>query len=295
MNVVDIITNSAPGIKRGVRYVPEPVKSPLRQLGVKSILSDAYRRLLDPFFPTEQRITAHGLTVRFKIEDPEEYFVFQKYPETDASFPVLGDILTRLEPDDVFWDVGANIGIYTCFAAAKLQSGGVISIEPNPNNVARIEENLALNGLSAEVHERALMAERDEGVLRIYEDADAGAFGFLSEDGSPVRSESLTIDPTESVRVETTTGDALVDGGVPTPDVLKIDVEGAELDVLRGLERTITREGVRVIYVDVITSDEFYDRPIAPDEVYEWFDDRGFETERLWDWDGGHFVRCERP
>ncbi|WP_265112374.1 FkbM family methyltransferase [Halosolutus halophilus] len=231
--------------------------------------------------------------MRFKIEDVEEYFVFQKYPEKDESFPVHGDILTHLGPNDVFWDVGANVGIYTCFAAAKLQSGHVVSVEPNPNNVDRIEENLQLNGLSADVHERALMAENDEGVLQIYEDAEAGAFGFLSEDGSSVESESLTIDPTESVRVETTTGDALVDDGVPAPDVLKIDVEGAELEVLKGMERTV-EEDVRVLYIDVITSDEFYDRTVAPDEVYDWLDRHGFETERLWDWDGGHFIRCER-
>lgn len=294
MKFVDLVNNLVPSVKNGVRYVPEPAKAPLRRLGVKSALSDAYRGILSPFFPTEQRITTHGLTMRFKIEDVEEYFVFQKYPEKDESFPVHGDILNHLEPDDVFWDVGANIGIYSCLAAAKLQSGRVVSVEPNPNNIQRIVENLQLNGLSADVHECALMADTDEGVLQIYEDADAGAFGFLSKDGSSVQSESLTVDPTESINVETTTGDALVEDGIPAPNVLKIDVEGAELEVLKGMERTITQEGVRVIYIDVITSNEFYDRSIDPDEVYKWLDRHGFETERLWDWDGGHFIRCER-
>ncbi|WP_197075843.1 FkbM family methyltransferase [Halostagnicola sp. A56] len=204
-----------------------------------------------------------------------------------------GDILNHLEPDDVFWDVGANAGIYTCLAAAKLQSGHVLSIEPNPNNVDRIQENLRLNGLSAAVHERALMATRDEGVLQIYEDANAGAFGFLSTNGSSVENESLTVEPTASVHVETTTGDALVEDGSPAPDVMKIDVEGAELEVLKGMEETIAAE-VRVIYIDVITSDDFYDRPVAADEVYDWLDRHGFEIDRLWDWDGGHFIRCER-
>ncbi|WP_254768928.1 FkbM family methyltransferase [Salinilacihabitans rarus] len=282
MEFAKLLVGVGSAVREGVRYVPEPVKDPLRQYELGTKASEAYRAVLSPFVPAEERITSHGLTLRFKIANVDEYLLFQRYPETDASFPVLGDILDHLKPDDVFWDVGANIGIYTCFAAAKLQSGYVVGVEPNPNNVARIEENLALNGLSADVYQRALLAERESGerTLKITEDAGAGEFGYLSDRAS------------DGIRVETTTGDALVDGDVPAPDVLKVDVEGAEFEVLKGLERSIA--GCRLVYLDVITSDSYYEASAPATELYDWLDDRGFETERLWDWDGGHFVRAER-
>ncbi|WP_306058705.1 FkbM family methyltransferase [Natronococcus wangiae] len=283
MEFANFLVRLKSNLRQGVRYVPEPIKAPLRQLGLRSAAANAYRTVLTPFVPSEERITIHGLTLRFRIANVDEYLLFQRYPETDPSFPVPGDILDHLTPDDVFWDVGANIGIYTCLAAAKIQPGHVVSVEPNPNNVDRIEENLELNGLDADVHERALMAESDERMLKITEEAGAGEFGYLSDHAS------------DGIRVETAMGDELVAEGTPAPDVLKIDVEGAELEVLKGIERTISEEECRVIYLDVITSDSYYGSPTSEDEIYEWLQERGFEIERLWDWSSGHFIRAERP
>lgn len=54
------------------------------------------------------------------------------------------------------------------------------------------------------------------------------------------------------IRVDVTTGDTLVESGnVPSPDVIKIDVEGAELNVLRGLEDTLSSRDCRVVYCEV--------------------------------------------
>ncbi|WP_265112371.1 FkbM family methyltransferase [Halosolutus halophilus] len=280
MEFAKLLVGLRSNLRHGIGYVPEPIKDPLRKQGIREVFSYSYRRALAPFVPSEERITVHGLTIRFKIANVDEYLLFQRYPETDRSFPVLGDILTHLEPDDVFWDVGANAGIYTCFAAAKLPTGRVVGVEPNPNNVDRIEENLRLNGLSADVHERALMAERDERTLKITEKAGAGEFGYLSDDAS------------DGIRVETARGDDLVAEGVPAPDVLKIDVEGAEMGVLRGMERAISE--CRLVYLDVVTSDSYYGSNASANEIYGWLRNRGFEIDRLWEWDSGHFIRAER-
>jgi len=53
---------------------------------------------------------------------------------------LLSDLIDTLEPDDVFWDVGANIGVFSCFAAQKLIDGSVIAFEPFPPNVQQLEK-----------------------------------------------------------------------------------------------------------------------------------------------------------
>lgn len=70
--------------------------------------------------------------------------------------PVLEDLLQSLKPDDVFYDIGANVGTYTCFAASKLGPNAVVAFEPERKSATRLRENLDLNALDAQVVENAL-------------------------------------------------------------------------------------------------------------------------------------------
>ena len=264
--------------------LPEPIKSPARQY-VRPAVTTAYRSALDRLVPSTWEITTNGLTMRFRISDLDEYRQFRRFPEKDTSFPLPGDLLNRLQPDDVFWDVGANVGIYTCFASAVLPPGHVVSIEPNPNNVARITENLRLNGLTADVHQRALMEEPGELPLEITDHVDAGAYGRITED------------PSSGITVQGTSGDRLVDAGVPAPTVIKIDVQGAEFEALRGMDAVLSSPDCRLVYADVVTADSggYYKGKSNGDAERQWLEDRGFKVERLYEWEDGHFIRAQRP
>ena len=265
-------------------HLPESVRSPARR-HVRPVIATAYRSVVNRLVPATWEITTNGLTMRFRISDIDEYRQFRRFPEKDTSFPLPGDLLNRLQADDVFWDVGANVGVYTCFAAAVLPPGQVVSIEPNPNNVARITENLRLNGLTAEVHQRALMEEPGELTLEITDQVDAGAYGRIAED------------PSSGITVQGTSGDRLVDAGVPAPTVIKIDVQGAEFEALCGMEDVLSSPDCRLVYADVITADSggYYKGKSNGDAERQWLEDRGFEVERLYEWEDGHFIRAQRP
>ena len=129
----------------------------------------------------------------------------------------------------VVYDVGAWEGVFTLFFARAVGAAGqVIAFEPNPSNAARLRENLALNGLTnARLVELALGERTGSAWLA----APAGASGRGV----------LTATPTgQAVAVQTLDG-LIAALGLPAPNFVKIDVEGAELAVLRGGADTLAR------------------------------------------------------
>lgn len=131
----------------------------------------------------------------------------------------------RLGEGDVFVDVGAHVGHWTVRAAAK--GAKVISIEADPVTAERLDENLKLNGLEAEIYSLAAwdevttlhlnhqQQELYDGTNRVQTDGE----------GQEVKAEPLDITLAHLDRI----------------DLIKIDVEGADLHVLRGLRKTLER------------------------------------------------------
>ena len=179
---------------------------------------------------------------------------------------LLANLLDTLDGDETVWDVGACIGTYACFAGKALPDGRVVAVEPEPLNHARLRSNLDRNLPEArwESHPTALFDSRTD--LRLaaeFQEAGSGHHYLDDEAGIPVA---------------TTTGTALVDSGVPAPDVVKIDVQGAETQVIRGMAELLG--GVELIYLEVHEQKlERYGS--STDRVEALLRDQGFELEHL--------------
>lgn len=157
----------------------------------------------------------------------------------DHESAVLADVLADLGPDDVFFDIGANIGFYTCFAAAQ---ASVVAFEPAPPNVGRIRDNLRQNGRAADIHEVALADE--PGTATINRAALTPGYPFATFAPETANGETF--------EVEVDTGDRLIERGVvPQPTVVKIDVEGAEPLVIEGMRSALTDNDCRRVYCEV--------------------------------------------
>lgn len=117
------------------------------------------------------------------------------------------------------FDVGAHIGYYTLlFSRLVGPEGRVVAFEPSPRNLPVLRWHVARNGC-ANVQVEAVAVSDETGAARFAAGTGSGT-GRLAESGT--------------VEVRTIRLDDYVDAGGPMPDVLKIDVEGAELAVLRG-------------------------------------------------------------
>jgi FkbM family methyltransferase len=130
------------------------------------------------------------------------------------------------------FDVGANVGIYSvALGSAVGNTARVVAVEPDKNNVRRLRANLALNSIAnVDVVEAAAGDRDDEVGLRV---ADDRAYNSIMEieRGQPTGEMTMV----RSVRLDRIWHDL----GRPDVSFVKVDVEGAELSVLRGAQSMV--------------------------------------------------------
>jgi FkbM family methyltransferase len=156
-----------------------------------------------------------------------------------------------LEPGSLFVDVGANVGLYTIWC---IEAGAeVIALEPSRIARERLDSNLKLNGYSAEVVPAAV--GEAEGTLRLTTQLDNQNHLLLSSDSDQVESEEVPV-----LTLDGLIGERSIDG-------LKVDVEGAELLVMKGAQRLLAEQRIKLIQlewnessVDLLKQDR---RPLA--------------------------------
>lgn len=153
---------------------------------------------------------------------------------------VTAAFCSLVNPGSTVLDVGAHIGYYTLLGAARVGSlGSVHAFEPVPEIFERLRANVMLNGYR-NVSLNRLALSTEEGFVHIYP-----AIGRNSATSSILPSGENAPIP---IKVASTTIDAYVkEQCVQQVDLVKLDVEGAELFVLRGGEQTLASQGPDVI------------------------------------------------
>jgi len=136
-----------------------------------------------------------------------------------------------LAEGQVVYDVGAASGFYTVIAARAVgERGRVIAFEPRPDNVERVRHNVALNGFRhVEILELALADSTGSASFSLGAEVTRG--GLSQHHAEP--------DQHGTIAVKTSTIDRLVSEGLPPPDVIKMDIEGAEVEALEGAASTL--------------------------------------------------------
>lgn len=216
-------------------------------------------RFLEPFFrayyyfqPPTRELLAGDIGATFAQDTFSEFIELDRVGD---ELPAIEFFLSKLSPTDIVYDVGANLGVYSVFIA--LLGSTAIAFEPIPAITESIEKNAALNGVQIDIVPYAL-SDRN-GIVEMDQPT---AFG------------SSSIVDSGDLQVQRARGDALIEQGeVQKPDVLKIDVEGHELEVLKGLEKMITN-GTPGIFC------ELHERA-EPSTVVEWLTERGYTVETV--------------
>ncbi len=202
-----------------------------------------YNAWQEVLLPSSRLATAHldpGFCLRCDLADPEQrkIYFFQEYHERyEARL-----IQTALKSGDSFWDVGANIGYFALLAATVVgPQGCVVAFEPGPRAFQELQENIAINNFG-QVVAVPLAASDQVGSARLYlakDQADTGANLFQGgerRDWEEVRTIPLDIFWQQNP--------------YPPPHFLKVDVEGAELAVLRGAA-TLLRDHAPLLLLEM--------------------------------------------
>ncbi len=195
---------------------------------MKRQLKQLYLRLCFPYVIVHKRLV-DGHDVKFYINNPVERFRLQDFGGEKKQ---MLQLLELLRPNDVLYDIGASVGAWSIPAAMKLSKGTVVSFEPDPENLQRLKKNFELNGLRNYQLMEVAIGDR-ETELELF---TSGAYG-ASPSLKPVNKISTAI----KVPVKTI-DDLLQEDAIPKPTVVKIDIEGAEMMALRGMQKLLLSE-----------------------------------------------------
>lgn len=208
----------------------------------ESVAARIARPLVNRLLPSGEIVVpvasgpARGL--RVVIEPRHEKF----YWTGSYELPVQQALVAALSPGGVLWDIGAHAGFFSVLAGRLVgPTGRVVAVEPMPENRRRVLESVKLNGLeNVDVLPFAVAAEAGTAVLY---PVGASSMWTLAEQEAG--------EPGRAVECVTLMGLAT---RAPEPDVVKIDVEGAELDVIRGGVELLLRARPRLL-VEFVSDD----------------------------------------
>ncbi|AXG07707.1 FkbM family methyltransferase [Haloplanus rubicundus] len=188
-------------------------------------------------------------------------------------------VLSVVDDDDVFYDIGANVGIYSCLVGTQLSSGTVVAFEPTPDAFGILQSNVERNDIDARLFDVALTNENGTAHMSV-----RGQTGHELSDGDG-----------ETVDVETRRADDLVtEHGLPSPDVIKIDIEGAEYLALDGFRETLADVPCHHLFCE-IHSEKVTEIGGSAEEVEELLRSQGFELEYLGERRENYFVEATHP
>jgi FkbM family methyltransferase len=168
------------------------------------------------------------------------------------------------------FDIGANQGLCTILAAARVGSEGkVIAFEPAPTECRKLRANLRLNRCQNVIVEPMALGSR-EGVTDFHLCLDhQGSFSSIRRQAPDVTAR------TELIKVPITTLDCYIQRA-PTPSLhlMKIDAEGAELDILKGAAWTLAN--LRPVMINELAEVRTRQWGYPASEIYSWLAARGY-------------------
>lgn len=258
-----------------------PIRSWLRHLGltkllvlprtIKSQLRNAeYKRKQ----PEKVEVKVGEYTANLLVADIIEYSRVLSFQE---DYRIIETLLNRVISGDYYWDIGANIGLYSVLLAKAVgESGRVFAFEPEERAGNRLQQNVAANNLSnVRIFPIALGRDRARLKLSVSQHASSGTHSLVIPEN-----EVSTI---TTVDVDVIPGDELrKQEQIDVPTAIKVDVEGAEEEVLAGLNETLRHPNCKTVVCEIHFSVlESRGMPEAPARIERYLQECGF-TRTFW-------------
>jgi FkbM family methyltransferase len=215
--------------------------------------------------------TGFGDTLMCRLPDliATYIWVFQEWEPDVTRF-----VTSRLDDGDVFIDVGANIGYYSLLAARSVGArGSVVAVEASP-------------AMFDDLHRNALASDHGDRIRRVNK-AAAAKSGTLTVFAGPRHNAGMsTTLPTRGLHVESTVeamplDEILTFQEITSTRLIKIDVEGAEPDVLAGMCNLIGSMRPDAEIVVELSPQWWPDRQLRPMDVLRPFIEAGFNVYKM--------------
>jgi len=175
--------------------------------------------------------------------------------------PETIDWLNSIGPDDLLWDIGSNVGLYSIYAA-KVSGCHVIAFEPEAQNYAIMMENIALNSMEEQITAAMipLMDVTGLGKLLVHDLTKSGAWNrFVSSNkpreinSGPQRQSRLT-----QVLMGVSADDFVDKFNFECPTHIKIDTDGNEPEIIKGMRAILKNPKLKHILIEEERDDPLY-------------------------------------
>jgi FkbM family methyltransferase len=210
----------------------------------------AFRAARRAVYPVT-RCNVHGFSIAIRISTPNEHHRADTYATKEPE--TIEWLRDNLRDGDIFYDVGANIGLYSLYAAKLRPACRVFAFEPESHNFGSLCGNLLLNRVgNVTPCFFPLSSHETFAPFYVYDLRAGGALHSLGRpsslrDGPPLLTTGAIAVPI----------DVLISRhGLPAPNLLKLDVDGNEEQILDGATAVLASGSLRSILVEVTAPDE---------------------------------------
>lgn len=240
-------------------------------------------RLYKPVHWLYNRIGCYNRKVEFNIKGntfrfwTPTFYMIDHISNCAGEREIFEHFIGQLHPDDIVWDVGANIGFYSIISGFFLSHGGqVYAFEPHKASQALLKRNINLNQIdNIVVVPIALGHFNGEAELFSSDSPNFGAHSFVQRSDYQLKKKG------SSVKIHK--ADSLIaDHHFKIPNVVKIDVEGAEYWVLCGMHQILKDNQLRIIQCEIHPGllPKFH---ASPNNIVTIMTDAGFSTVQEFD------------
>lgn len=227
-----------------------------------------YKRIIRPLglFKNTEIVTSYDKTLKIKLSlrdwIQQQIFFFGYYDERGIRF-----IKSQLKSGDTFIDVGGNIGAYSLIAANIVgEKGQVTAFEPVTQVRNRLMENRSLNQLhQLNIEPFAVFNEKTELVLHVSSQENFGMSSIHAHDEDSGITETV-----KAIRLD----DYVIENNTNQIDLIKMDIEGAELFALNGMKTTLMK--FKPIVLIEISSEVLDGTNIRADKIFSFFEELGY-------------------
>ena len=242
-------------------------------MGIGKLLYKDIPKLISAIrqFSNSSRVDSRGLSFQILSDNWVTKFRARTFNEKEPE--MLDWLDENLQEGDIFFDVGANVGIYSIYAALRKPKAMVYAFEPEYSNLHQLKMNIINNDLLNNVIPFAIALSDQTGVSYLHiQDFTPGA--ALSTEQRDSINKTYGKDVVWKEGIVTSTLDYISDKVDIQPNLIKIDVDGNELKILNGGRKVFSNNKLRSIIIEMIKTLPNYSG------IKKYLNEQGFKLEK---------------
>lgn len=155
----------------------------------------------------------------------------------------------------VFWDIGANIGLYSVYSAVKFEDIDIISFEPSTSNTRTLSRNISINNLENKISIFPIALSDKENIISHLNETKFSEGGSISNFNSNIDSSGEIVRENQIMNkynlFGTSIDNLIVNNILKVPNYIKIDVDGIEHLILTGAKNLLKNKNLRELSIEM--------------------------------------------